>query len=657
MSDSAFLHVSNRDAEERYLIVIEAGDIRVFDFNGVEKTVNHPGGLAYLTGTRFRAVTVADYTFIVNRDKTVLMKEAGADQEEPPEYLRRVSRPPEFGGIIDDNPLLPGDVGGYTPNPVITGSIAGKVASIESLPEVAADGTLYEIQGSTSGLGLSFYVVRNGDVWDETVLPGLRNQLDELTLPHCLIREGDGTFTFAPFSWAPRRAGDEKTNPSPTFTGRKINDVFFYQNRLAFLSDENVVLSAAGDFGNFFRNTVIDLIDSDVVDVAVTSSRVSILEHAVLFNDGALLFSDQAQFALSNGETGVTPASVAIRPVTNYEVTKGLSPVVLGSEVYFAGEAAGHSVVYEYVRLPDSDATSASEITAHVPGLLQAGIKTLIAPTRTLLAFTGSTVAYAYQLYWNGNEKVMSAWRPWSFRGDVLTANHMGNLVHLVVRYSDGVYLEKLDLSDGAKPLTQPTQVFLDRRAEILGVTASGFTTFTVPYPVPVGDRGLVLAISGTTHNPLDIEWLTTTTFRVPGTVAAKVTFGYTYRTRIVLSQLFPVDYQNNPLTSGRLQIRSFTVRYSDTGYFEAVVYPYGEATSPTLVSKRPARRVQFSGKSVGTDDLILGAPSYSSGSFRFSVSADSSKARIVLENSSYMSSTFTSAEWEGLYFNRAFGR
>ena len=50
------------------------------------------------------------------------------------------------------------------------------------------------------------------------------------------------TLTFRPLTeqyddknfWAPRDAGDEKTNPDPTFVGKKIRDAVFYMNRLGF---------------------------------------------------------------------------------------------------------------------------------------------------------------------------------------------------------------------------------------------------------------------------------------------------------------------------------------------------------------------------------------------------------------------------------------
>lgn len=85
--ESAFIHPINRDKNERYMVVVADGDLRVFDLaDGSEKTVAFPFGKAYLTGASsvFRATTVADYTFIVNSSIKPAMQAAGADETAPP---------------------------------------------------------------------------------------------------------------------------------------------------------------------------------------------------------------------------------------------------------------------------------------------------------------------------------------------------------------------------------------------------------------------------------------------------------------------------------------------------------------------------------------------------------------------------------------------
>lgn len=111
-----FIHIINRDVSERYVVVIDGGVIKVVGFDGVARTVNSPGGVAYLAGANdLAAVTVADYTFIINRAKPCGMKAVGADTVAPPEYTRDPTRAPVYTG---GTPSLPGRQGSYPANPV-----------------------------------------------------------------------------------------------------------------------------------------------------------------------------------------------------------------------------------------------------------------------------------------------------------------------------------------------------------------------------------------------------------------------------------------------------------------------------------------------------------------------------------------------------------
>ena len=72
--DNAFIHTINRDANEKYVVAISNGAIQVNTIDGVAKTVSTPDGVGYLSSSNpyreFRALTVADYTFIVNNSIT-----------------------------------------------------------------------------------------------------------------------------------------------------------------------------------------------------------------------------------------------------------------------------------------------------------------------------------------------------------------------------------------------------------------------------------------------------------------------------------------------------------------------------------------------------------------------------------------------------------
>ena len=82
LGTSTFVHTIDRDAAEKYIVTANSdGSVEVFDLNGTAKTVNVQNAAGtYMTCTdpaeQLRATTVGDYTFFVNRSKTVLANTA-----------------------------------------------------------------------------------------------------------------------------------------------------------------------------------------------------------------------------------------------------------------------------------------------------------------------------------------------------------------------------------------------------------------------------------------------------------------------------------------------------------------------------------------------------------------------------------------------------
>ena len=114
----------------------------------------------------------------------------------------------------------------------------------------------------TKTTGLDDYYVKfetsNGTafgfgIWRETVGPLEPFKFNKSTMPHVLVRDAaTGTFEFKEFDYSPRIAGDLLTAPTPTFVGTVLNNINTFRNRLVFLADENVIMSAADSYDRFF---------------------------------------------------------------------------------------------------------------------------------------------------------------------------------------------------------------------------------------------------------------------------------------------------------------------------------------------------------------------------------------------------------------------
>lgn len=546
----------------------------------------------------------------------------------------------------------------------------GKVQRFSDLPTVAPRGFVTEIIGDASSSFDNYFCVFEpsdaGDAfgsgtWKETVKPGIPCKLDPATLPHALIRQADGTFTFGPLEWGERICGDEDSAPFPSFVGRTLNGLFFYRNRLSFLSGENVVMSEVGEFFNFFLTTVTTLVDSDVVDVAASHTKSSILHHAVTFSGGLLLFSDQSQFVLEH-DTVLSNATVSVKPVTEFEASMRAAPVSSGKTVFFATDKGEWGGVREYITLPDnSDQNDASDITAHVPRYVRGNVSRLECSTNEdmllVLSDQKRTSLWLYKYFWNGSEKIQSAWSRWDMCGEVLSAAILNTGIYLIMQYGDGIYLEKMDITPGYKDEGETFEYCLDRKITEQDVTLGAYdainktTAITLPYDIPAGYTPVVVTRTGGPDAPgnllrrVDVTGPRTITVEGPDAHGRKLFIGIPYESSYTFST-FAIregDSKGNAVTTGRLQLRRLTLNCSNTGFLHMHVTP----------KFRPTSTYTFTGRELGHGTNIIGAIPLYTGTISFPILSLNTQAEVKVGSDSFLPFALVNASWEGFYNTR----
>ena len=670
--ETAFVHAINRDVNERYIVVVTDGDLTVYDANdGAEKTVNFPTGKAYLTivgggdaEDSFSMDSIADYSFVVNKTKVTATRAAGSTTH------------------ADYNDWYHPEIWGYQNpyqyyNQYGAGTLTGTVNTFSDLPKASdpsppVEGWIYKVEGYDENNFGGYFVRRTGGVWTEHYGPSANIAMDEATMPHALVRETDGTFTFTPFAYASRQVGDEETNPPATFIGRTINGVYYWKNRLGFITDENVVMSGAGDYSNFWRNTMTTLLDSDVIDIALTTNKVSILKYAVPFNNSMMLFADQSQFSL-NVRDVLTPTSTSIDETTSYEMDENVRPVALGRDVYFASKSGSYSRIREYFVNGQTLSTEAADVTAHVQRYVPSGIFRLAGSDveDAIFAVSGKTGhknrIYNYKRFWSGDEKVQSAWSYWELGATdvILSLDAIEDTLYALIKRSDGTFLEKAELDINATPLDLPFDILLDSRYEIQQIDMSysagnDETTLTLPYDVEVeADMRVILTVGtgdiGVLADPALYTFPLPHKIIVPGNLLpSEPVVGKAYEGLYEFSEQFVQDRQGNADTTGRLQLRTFAVTYQDSGFFSTKVWPYGDSFAADTEVVIPAALDSFTGRTLGEPSLIAGEPAFHTGSYQFFIDGNSKDVKIQLLNDSHLQSVFTSVEWEGYYTKRS---
>lgn len=731
---SIFLHPINRDEREKYIVLVHKGGIRVFDLEGKEKTVKvDASAKAYLAQAEdpmkdFRAQTINDYTFIVNRRVTVKADEESLTPKRPPEalvFIKQASYNTTYTVTLGEGEgavtasfttldgVAPADEpadklsskeiadeltaainadGKYTAQAVNstiwirtkdgsdfkiavsdtrsnthTSLCKGTTQRFSDLLTAAPRDFVTEVIGDASSSFDNYYVRfepsdEQSDfgtgLWKETVKPGIPSKLDASTMPHGLIRQADGTFTFGPLEWDERSCGDEDSAPLPSFVDRKINGIFFYRNRLAFLAEDNVVMSETGEFFNFFVTTVTTLVDSDVIDVAASNIKSSLLQHAAVFSGGIILFSDQSQFTLEH-DTVLSNATVSIKPVTEFEADMSAAPVSAGKTVFFATRRGEWGGVREYLTLPDNnDQNDAADVTAHVPRYISGDIHRLICSTNedVLLVFSRlkRDSIWLYKYYWNGSEKIQSAWNRWDMAGTVLSGAMFESRLYCVMEYDDGIWLEVCDFAPAFKDPGEPIEYCLDRKVteERCSIgrydPASKTTTVTLPWPVREGVSPLLVTRTAQGQKAgilLDIISHSGATVTVRGDVSGKKFFaGIPYKSTYTFSQQ-AIREQNkgNAITTGRLQLRSLTINCDATGYLELEVTP----------SFRETSRYIFTGRELGHGTNIIGDIPLYTGKVKVPILSLNTQVSIAATSDSFLPFALVNASWEGFYNTR----
>ena len=243
-------------------------------------------------------------------------------------------------------------------------------------------------------------------------------------MPHALRRKSDGSFEIISLegtdeddvvAWADRAVGDDNTNPVPTFVGQRINNMVFHMNRLGFLSEDTVIMSQPGDYFNFFVGSAIAVSDADPIDMAATSTRPANLTAGISTAQGLLLFSSDAQFLMNTRDVAFGPSTVQINEVSNYSFRTGLSPIEVGTSIFFNSDSTNFSKVFEMSIRSIGDTPQVVEDTI-VPEYVPNGLTFSAASSNNNLAVMGGEITMCTAL--NIGTKGTSAHWPDGSAGD-----------------------------------------------------------------------------------------------------------------------------------------------------------------------------------------------------------------------------------------------
>lgn len=534
--------------------------------------------------------------------------------------------------------------------------------------------------------------------WQEVPAPGVLTQIDPTTMPLQMQRMVDQTgaitgivggiyFNVSEVSWNLRTAGDDTTNSAPTFIGNNINDVFFYQNRLGFLAGTNVIHSESGNFTNFWRTTVLNLVDSDPIDTAAADPRVVKLRWAVPWQQQLIVFGDLKQFLVSGNGNPITPSNISITALTDYESNVYCKPIPVQNLLYFPFDLNGYVGLREFYVEYYTQKHVGRAVTDAVPKYIPGNpIQVQSCNSADLLAVIADGdpgSIFIYKWLWQGNtlysaDKLQSAWVRWNWdqpntTTQVYSMVFWGQQMFLVVARTVGglqaVSLETMtvdsiqqDSATQQGTYLAPYITHLDRRAsevtcsliynpttnqtEILGPVALNPAAIKVVTRYdpnnPTADVGVNIPVVGYIGNaPVVNGNLTTTKFYIGE--------NYTMRFRFSPLMLREPASQGGPpigVLNSKTQVRTLTVRASYASYFRLEINPY----------YRQQYVVPFTGRFFGGSLANLGQlPGMGENiEVRSLIGCNCDQVTIDLVNDTPLPCKISNAEYEVLFYTRA---
>ena len=741
----------NRDVNERYVAIFSNGNVKVYELDGTEKTVNKPDGTTYLNTSNprdtIKTVTIADFTFVVNTNQVTAMDStlSAGNITQAIIFVKQVSNDTIYSITVDgvtvtddttnDSSLstsqvaadlqsgLNSGLSGFTiarngsvihikkndgSNFSIDGTdtqgntqltiVKNSVQRFTDLPTVSPNGMVVEVKGDENTDFDNYYVkfvTNNGNAleegqWEETVEAGIEFKFNYATMPHVLIRQADGNFRFARVDgdtytisgtdytlpvWGERTAGDVKSAPDPSFIGRKINNVFFFRNRLGFLADDNVILSNVSEFFNFFPDTVLTVVDSHPIDVAASHTKVAILKHAVTMGEQLILFSEQTQFVLSSSADNLTPTTANVLVSTEFESADDAAPVGSGNSIYFLTKKGDFAGIREYITQTDATARDAANITIHVPRLIPSNIfKLAVSNNQDILVCVGTDnpnkLFINRWLFGGQGQKVLNSWFTFTINENrsIKNVDFIGTDLFLVIEEANTVTLEKIPFESDFKETNADFEFHLDHKVTEADVTvaynsSTDKTTFTLPYRLraKMDIVGRFLA-STETSTFVDINGVTQTlkpatviqsTNLTNGSTATIEANGDYSNAKFIIGEPYDMHYrfskqritetpqQNSAeIISSRLQLHHFYIKFEKSGFFQVEVTPQLRDTSTH----------KFSGRFLGAASAAIGRLNLETGTFRVPIMSRADRVDIDVKNKTFLPTLLASAEYEAMF-------
>ena len=463
----------------------------------------------------------------------------------------------------------------------------------------------------------------------------------------------------------------------------------FFRNRIALLSEENIILSRVNQFYNFWVKTAMAISNADPIDLQSSSTYPTKLYDAVEANAGLVIFSASEQFLLNTGaEALLTPETAQINYLSSYGFNTDSEPISLGTTLGFLNNTARESRFYEMANVSTRSEPEVMEQTKIVGELFPRNSTLVCGSTENdILLFavdstlhTATNEVWGYKWFEQGGKRSQSAWFRWTLPNNVIFHDILDDVYYTVLNNGSDYTLEQFDIKlkgdthiIGTAP--DENRVHLDTKKTIASGnitynTAADTSTFTLgagyystrtltAYCTTASDAAgksydiQAADISGSNPNKvitLPGNWKTSTEAGTStSSVNTDLVVGYEYEFEIELPKIYVTRAEGDKLraeTRGSLVIHRMNFDFGDVGVIDVTL------------KRRGRPDYTYTVESLEWDNVNASTPAIARGYTHTIPVYDRNENLSVLLKSNHPSpATIHSMNWEGDYSPRYYQR
>ncbi len=552
------------------------------------------------------------------------------------------------------------------------------VNDITKLPTQCKDGYIVKVVNSAQLTEDDYYlkfVGSDGDgpgYWEECVGPGILTTFDSSTLPYILQRTGSTSMTLDTYTWGTREVGDENTNEKPSFVGQKINQLLFHRDRLAVLSQSNLILSQPGNLGNFWKKTALTFSGVDRIDLSCSSSSPNALVDGIEMNTGLILFSATAQYLFTTDSDILNPETAKIYTLSTYNYNVDVTPISLGTSIGFIDNAGKYSRFFEMLNVSREAQPEILEQSKIIQRLLPKNIDSVTNSRENSFVFAckrGTKTVTGLKYFSSGQKRLQNAWFVWKFAKNITHQFVINDEYYLISSDNELCKIQLVDTT-GRPFITQNGTDFDIHLDYYQTVAASAMsynattdeTTLTLPADSAMSPGDSISVIvknnnnnkgrysKGTVLGNLDNNGVTTLTVSLAQDWSSDpVQVGREYEMKVELPTIYPTTTKNNRIvadTSSSLIIQRLKINFGPVGQFITKLTRTGKSNfidthESSLMDSYEANR----------------APNID-GSFRtIPVYERNTNVSVTITSTHPSPANIESISWEGDYNNRYYKR